>query len=437
MLPLGKLACLSLGALGACGEPVEEAGEPFSYAVAGRGGAATGGAAGQGVAGSNAGSGGSAGSLSAGGESGAPPTAGAAGSGQAGASAGSSSAGAAGTSPAGGNGGQAAGASGNTSTSGGTAGAAGIGGATPGGSGGSEPTPEPETICQPWAEPLDGHDQSVVPVEVAPKNVNVKKVVLIAGQKSDHPQGQHEFFAISATLAKLFCQVPGVVPVLVRDGWPQNEAILDGAATVVFYADGGDGHPLTDANHRAKLASVIGAGAGFANLHYAVEYPVSLQPEILPWLGGVYEAGYSANPFWRADIAALPTHPITSGMSPFSIEDEWYFGLRWVTPETGLTPLLQATPPDDKRITAETAAHPGRLETMAWAYVRANGGRAFGFTGGHWYENWFDGPDTPHASQQRRLVVNGILWTAGIAVPASGANVDVAPTDHGRWLDLK
>lgn len=295
----------------------------------------------------------------------------------------------------------------------------------------------PETICEPWPTPADAHDQSVVPLEVAPKNQNVKKVVLIAGAKSNHPQGQHEFFAVTATLAKLFCKVPGVVPVMVRDGWPKDESILDGAAAVVFYADGGDTHPLVDAGHRAKLQAVLSAGAGFANLHYAVEYPVALQPEVLPWLGGVYETGYSANPLWRANVGSLPAHPIANGVAPFSIDDEWYFGMRWIEPEVGITPIVQATPTDDKRITAETASHPGRIETLAWAYERSGGGRGFGFTGGHWYGNWFDSPDTPDASKQRRVVVNGILWAAGVAVPAEGANVETDPSDAGRWLDTK
>jgi hypothetical protein len=430
---VGKVALFLSWSLGACGQPTEEVGEA---GTAGRGGRGTSGASGAGASAAASGSAGIAGATHAGGAA-------TGGGGQAGSQAGAANGGAAGAANGGAavaaNGGAAGAANGGAAGNGASAGNGGAANAGEGGTAGAGGTAPslPEAICEPWPAPVDAHDQSVVPVEVLPQNPNVKKVVLIAGAKSDHPPGQHEFFAVTATLAKLFCQQPGIVPVVVRDGWPQNEAVLEGAATVVFYADGGDHHPLVDASHRAKIGALVGAGVGFVNLHYAVEYPTALQPEVLPWLGGAYEVGYSANPLWRANVGALPTHPITRGVDPFSIDDEWYFGLRWVSPDSAITPIVQATPPDDKRITPETAAHPGRLETMAWAYERPTGGRAFGFTGGHWYENWFDGPDTPDAAKQRRIVVNGILWTAGVEVPAAGANVDTAASDHGRWLDTK
>ena len=50
---------------------------------------------------------------------------------------------------------------------------------------------------------------------------------------------------------------------------------------------------------------------------------------------------------------------------------------------------------------------------MAWAYQRPDGGRGFGFTGGHYHWNW--GSDG-----FRTVVLNGIVWTAGLEVPAGG-----------------
>ena len=41
----------------------------------------------------------------------------------------------------------------------------------------------------------------------------------------------------------------------------------------------------------------------------------------------------------------------------------------------------------------------------------ADGGRGFGFTGGHWHWNWAH-------DQFRKLVLNGIAWTAGIEIPS-------------------
>ena len=46
-----------------------------------------------------------------------------------------------------------------------------------------------------------------------------------------------------------------------------------------------------------------------------------------------------------------------------------------------------------------------------------DGGRSFGFTGGHFHHNWAN-------ENFRRLVTNGILWTAKIEVPTGGAKVE-------------
>ena len=226
-----------------------------------------------------------------------------------------------------------------------------------------------------------------------------------------------QFFAVSALLARVLCQTPGVVPVLVRGGWPARESVFVGAAAIVFYADGGASHPLESEARRATLRPLIDAGVGFANLHYAVEYGAQSATEARAWLGGVYETGYSVNPMWRASFNSISPHPITRGVTAFEIEDEWYYSMRWVADTAALTELLRATPPDTTRTTAETMAHPGRAETTAWAYVRPGGGRSFGFTGGHWYANWIDGADTPNAPAQRRIATQGILWSAGVEIP--------------------
>ena len=154
-------------------------------------------------------------------------------------------------------------------------------------------------------------------------------------------------------------------------------------------------------------------------------------------MGGAYETDFSTNPMWNAEVVAVAPHEITRGTTPFAIFDEWYFNIRFADPATGITPVLQATPPDSVRFTAAAAAHPGRAETLAWAYDRADGGRSFGFTGGHFHDNWHDSVDAPNAPMQRRLVVNGILWTAHVAVPEAGASVDVDPAIVGKFIGLR
>ena len=65
----------------------------------------------------------------------------------------------------------------------------------------------------------------------------------------------------------------------------------------------------------------------------------------------------------------------------------------------------------------------GELQTLVWAYERASGtGRGFGFTGGHFHQNW--GND-----DFRRIVLNAILWLAHMEVPAGGVKSTVTGAD--------
>jgi type 1 glutamine amidotransferase len=275
------------------------------------------------------------------------------------------------------------------------------------------------------------HDQSSVPLEVEPTDPGAKKVVLVAGHLS-HGSMEHEFFAGTAILMDMLKQEPGVFPVMARDGWPKNPALFKGARSVVFYMDGGEYHPLLQEGRMDLFQKYIDEGVGFVNLHYAVEYPAGAEAgdRILSWLGGYYEPGWSINPHWEAEIKSLPRHAVTRGAEPFKIEDEWYYNMRFVPEMKGVTPILKATPPDETRETDGAKAHPGREEVVAWTYERSNGGRSFGFTGGHMHANWGD-------TNFRRLVVNAILWTAHVEVPAEGAKVQFNPDDLNRNLDKK
>ncbi|HEV3145345.1 MAG TPA: ThuA domain-containing protein [Gemmataceae bacterium] len=274
------------------------------------------------------------------------------------------------------------------------------------------------------------YDQSSVPLEVDSPDPKLNKIVLLAGRQS-HGPGDHEFFAGCVILMKMLKETPGVWPMMARDGWPKNEKIFDGAKAVVFYMDGGGGHPIIARPEHAKLVSELTAkGVGFVNLHYAVEYPAKFNQDVFGWLGGYYETGFSTNPHWDADFKTLPEHPITRGVKPFKIRDEWYYNIRFRADTKGVTPILEATPPDNTRGTAEAKKHPGRLETVAWAYERPEGGRSFGFTGGHTHKNWGD-------ENFRRLVTNAILWSAKLDVPPEGAKVDFDLKELNWHMDQK
>jgi type 1 glutamine amidotransferase len=282
---------------------------------------------------------------------------------------------------------------------------------------------------------FDPHDQSKVKLEEPPpKDFKGKKIVLVAGTKS-HAAGDHEFFAGTAILCNLLKQ-NDVWPVMVRDGWPKDEKVFDGADAIVFYADGRGGHPAVQKERLKLLGEHMEKGAGWVNLHYAVDYDPKPGEVVTGWMGGFYDAKISTNPHWEAKVRELPKHAISSGVKPFAVHDEWYFNMRWVgggndvREAKGVTPILQAIPPDDKRGTDDAKLSKGRLETMAWAYDRKDGGRGFGFTGGHTHANW-------GSEDFRRVVTNAILWAAKADVPKDGAKVEFDAVDLNRNLDKK
>jgi len=89
--------------------------------------------------------------------------------------------------------------------------------------------------------------------------------------------------------------------------------------------------------------------------------------------------------------------------------------------EPNVTPILTAIPPDSTRKRGDGAhsgnphvrARMGMPEHVAWAYQRPDGGRGFGFTGGHWHWSWAH-------DDFRKLVLNALVWVTGAEVPPDG-----------------
>jgi type 1 glutamine amidotransferase len=259
---------------------------------------------------------------------------------------------------------------------------------------------------------------------------NRKKMVLVAGTPS-HGPGEHEFNAGTLLLKKCLDDVPEVAAGVYLNGWPADPTAFDNADMVMLYMDGGSGHPAIQQDHLEKLRGLLDKGVGLACLHFAVEIPKDKGgPEFLKWIGGYYETGYSTNPHWDADFKQLPRHPTTSGVAPFVIRDEWYYSIRFPEGSSTVQRLLEAVPPDGSRGTAAAKEHPGRSETVAWAIERPDGGRGFGFTGGHIHKNW--GNDN-----FRKFVLNSLLWTAKADVPATGVDSEVTDEDLAENLDPK
>jgi hypothetical protein len=270
-------------------------------------------------------------------------------------------------------------------------------------------------------------EQRQVPLEVLPRDASLAKIVLLAGSPGNKP-GQHEYFAGCALLREWLAAIPGVAPVMVADGWPENPAVLEGARVVLFYLDGGPKLPFLDPVRRAKVQALADAGTGFVVLHQAVDCPAELAGSFKEWFGAVFQPDIGCRGHWDVEFTSIPAHPVTSGLQPFALKkDGWLYNLHFA--ERGVTPLLAARMPDGSRKTAHAKVHAGREETVAWAYERPGGGRSAGFTGCDLHASWGVAP-------QRRLLLNALLWTAGLSIPAAGTEIP-APVDLGRNLDRK
>ena len=278
-----------------------------------------------------------------------------------------------------------------------------------------------------------------------------KKLVIVAGKPS-HPPRMHEFNAGAQLLGKCLRDFPGVKTEVVLNGWPKDEAIFNGANAVVFYMDGGAKHEVVQEGKR-RLNLVDGLtkkGVGIGCMHYGVEVvPDQAGEQFKRWIGGHYEHMFSCNPIWEPTFTALPDHPTTRGVKPFTAKDEWYFNMRFVgggagnqpteAARTKFTPILVASPSDAVRNGPyvyppgpypHIQADKGRAECMLWAVERPDGGRGFGFTGGHFHDNW--GND-----DFRKTILNAMVWLAKAEVPAGGVVSKVTADDLNANLDPK
>ncbi|MHC4708083.1 MAG: family 16 glycoside hydrolase [Planctomycetota bacterium] len=261
---------------------------------------------------------------------------------------------------------------------------------------------------------------------------NKKKIVLIAGPPS-HSYGTHEHNAGCLLLAKaLNDNMPNVYAATYRSGWPKDPTAFDNANAVAIYCDGGGGHIAM--RHLEQVDKLAKNDVGIAFIHYAVELPKGKPGNYaLNWVGGYFETFWSVNPTFEAEITDIPRHPVTRGVKPFSIRDEWYYHMRFRENMENVTPILTAIPPDRTRRKGNDAhganphvrARMGMPEHLAWVYERPGGGRGFGFTGGHNQINWAH-------NDFRKTVLNGLVWIAGLDVPAEGVPSETPTTDQLR-----
>jgi type 1 glutamine amidotransferase len=259
----------------------------------------------------------------------------------------------------------------------------------------------------------------------AGRDGKVHKIILIAGTMTGHDKYTHEYERSVILLKYLLDTAVNVKNVRTEayfHGWPADEHVLDAADTIVLVTDGSDrnetDHPLYVGDHLQTLARQMRRGCGFVQFHWSTFAPSRFHDQITDWIGGYfdYETGSAANHWYSAiqtytapTAFGTPDHPICRGVKPFTVQEEFYYRIRFRPDDPRIKPILLTRPPN------ETQDFP-----VGWAVQRQDGGRGFGFTGGHFYKNWWL-PD------YRKLILNAIVWTAGIDVPPGGVETRLDP----------
>jgi len=263
----------------------------------------------------------------------------------------------------------------------------------------------------------------------AKAEVKPKKIVLIADRSDGHAKGTHEYERGVRLLKHCLDASPNVKGIRTEawfNGWPDDPRALDDASTILLYTTGSDKgkHPLLQGGHLRDLEGLMKRGVGLVCLHYTLyvdNQPGGGGPEFLEWIGGYndYQSNFSTHTVTENNPApatpASPSHPITRGWKQFTTHNEFYIRQRFRDNDSRRVPILTTMLPVEKP----------EQQTIAWAVERADGGRGFGFTGGHFHSNWF-------VEDFRKMVLNAIVWTAKLEVPPDGVESSVSRDEFGE-----
>lgn len=233
--------------------------------------------------------------------------------------------------------------------------------------------------------------------------------ILLIGHQPDHPPGTHMYLQVCGLLKHCLEQTRGV-EAIVSDGWPKDPEVLKGVSAIVFYTSPG-GNILLHPDNRAAAERLLNEGAGLVAIHWATDAQPDLGPTYQSLLGGWFNTSFSKLDVSKARLEKMdPRSPINRGWEEFEHHEEYYCDLRF---EPGARPLLKVRLRDVDQV-------------VAWTYERPKGkGRSFGITLGHFYESF-------KGEAFRRILVNGILWSAGVNVPRNGAPVQADPDAFWR-----
>ena len=245
-----------------------------------------------------------------------------------------------------------------------------------------------------------------------------KKIVFIAGADS-HGHGEHEYRAGCHLLAKSLNKSGlDVKAVVVEDGWPKDESVFEDASSIIIFSSGRKAHPLL--GRFKKFDALLSKGIGVGFFHDAFNVETKEEASYLKkWIGGHYERGFSTNPKWECKAKLNGKSPVANGVKPFKLYDEWHFNIRF-DEAVKIEKAFTAVPDEAARSGVSSSPRGpfphivearGQEETLLW--LKDGKSRGIGFAGGHNHQIWKN-------KHLRTLVLNAIVWSAGMKVPPKG-----------------
>ena len=237
----------------------------------------------------------------------------------------------------------------------------------------------------------------------SPALAGPKKLLLLYQGPDGHPKETHEYELGLKLLHKLLDKTPGLDVTLARadEPWREGPELLAKADGAVLFLSEGARWLSNDPQRLAAFRELAKRGGGLVALHWAMGTKDAKNIDAFVGLFGACHGG----PDRKYKVLSAPAHvvdrfhPVARGLNHFKARDEFYYNLKHRATSAELLPILQVE-------------IDGKLEMVSWAWQRPDGGRAFGFSGLHFHENW-------QVPEYRRLVTQRVLWTMRHPVPAS------------------
>ena len=241
----------------------------------------------------------------------------------------------------------------------------------------------------------------------------VKRLLLLGQSPDGHPWSTHEYMAGIRILAQCLQPVKNLQTIIVKADEPWNEGpeLLDGADGAVVFLSEGAKWLQQNRSRLEAFKRLAQRGGGLVVIHWGMGCREAKDiDEFVKLFGGCH-----GGPDRRYKIVSVeteivqPNHPVTRGISSFEVKEEFYYTLKFPKSAEAIVPLIQ--------VPIE-----GKSHTVSWAWKRDDGGRSFGFSGGHYHANW-------RLEEYRRLITQGILWTLKISVPKAGLPLKFSEID--------